>query len=394
NKVVRVIPQDEAEIHVINELRNHKDIKVDFWAPPSRPRHPVDLHVTAHAYKRLARHLSANRIPFTLQIPDVQRLVDQQKMATAGRASASWYSTYHTLDQIYAELKNLYNTYYRNGNVRVFTVGKSYNGKDQKAIEIKGKRARNKPVFFMNCGIHAREWVSPATCMYIAKQLLSRYGKDANVTSVLDKMDFVIMPVLNPDGYVFTWERQRFWRKTLKPNSGTFCVGTDPNRNWDYKWGAEGASTDPCADDYRGPHAFSEIEIVNVAKYLKKLGDRIKGYMDIHAYSQFWMIPWGHTQTPSKDYQELMRVSKAGAEAIRSSGDNTVYKVGPSSTVIYVNSGGSKDYTYGALGIKYSFALELRDTGKEGFLLPPEQIIPTALETFNGVIAAAKEMEV
>ena len=30
---------------------------------------------------------------------------------------------------------------------------------------------RNKKVFFMNCGAHAREWVSPATCMYIIKQV-------------------------------------------------------------------------------------------------------------------------------------------------------------------------------------------------------------------------------
>ena len=57
------------------------------------------------------------------------------------------------------------------------------------------------------------------------------------------------------------------------------------------------------------------------------------------------------------------------------------------------NSGGSKDYTYGALGIKYSFALELRDLGQHGFLLPPEQIIPTGLETLEGIKAAVAEMK-
>jgi hypothetical protein len=58
------------------------------------------------------------------------------------------------------------------------------------------------------------------------------------------------------------------------------------------------------------------------------------------------------------------------------------------------NSGGSKDYTYGQLGIKYSFALELRDRGRYGFLLPPNQIIPTGIETFNGILAMAREMRV
>lgn len=58
------------------------------------------------------------------------------------------------------------------------------------------------------------------------------------------------------------------------------------------------------------------------------------------------------------------------------------------------NSGGSKDYTYGVLGIKYSFALELRDKGAYGFLLPESQIVPTAMETFEGIKAVALAMKI
>ena len=46
------------------------------------------------------------------------------------------------------------------------------------------------------------------------------------------------------------------------------------------------------------------------------------------------------------------------------------------------NSGSSADYTYGRLGIKYSYGVELRDTGEHGFLLPPSLILPTAQENF------------
>ncbi|KAK3740597.1 hypothetical protein QZH41_009713, partial [Actinostola sp. cb2023] len=366
---------------------------VEYWTWPSHVGHPVDMHVTNDMYKRLAQYLHKHHITFTIQIFDVQRLVDAENVHTA-RSAVSWYSKYHPLNEIYDELRQLARDYYRNGNVRVFTLGKSYRQQDQKAIEIKGKRRRNKPVFFMNCGIHSREWVSPATCIYIAKQLLSRYGKDSDVTAILDKMDFIILPIVNPDGYVHTWTRYRFWRKTMKPNTNTWCVGTDPNRNWDFKWGEPGASSDPCNDAYRGPHAFSEIETKNVADYLKRLGGRLKGYMDIHAYSQLWMIPWGYTTMPTRDHDELMRVSKIGASAIRNAGYNTDYKVGPSSVIIYKNSGGSKDYTYGVLGVKYSFALELRDKGAHGFLLPASQIVPTAMETFQGITAMAKAMRV
>src|ERR1700712_3120115 len=49
--------------------------------------------------------------------------------------------------------------------------------------------------------------------------------------------DFYIIPIPNPDGYVFSWESDRFWyknRQIMGPNAK--CVGLDMNRNWGYKW--------------------------------------------------------------------------------------------------------------------------------------------------------------
>ena len=57
-------------------------------------------------------------------------------------------------------------------------------------------------------------------------------------------------------------------------------------------------------------------------------------------------------------------------------------------------AGGSEDWTYGELGVKYSFSVELRDTGRYGFLLPPDQIIPTGEETFEGLKALVNSMKV
>lgn len=54
-----------------------------------------------------------------------------------------------------------------------------------------------------------------------------------------------------------------------------------------------------------------------------------------------------------------------------------------------VASGSSADWTYGAAKVKYSYGVELRDTGKYGFLLPPDQIIPSGKETLEALIALA-----
>ena len=44
----------------------------------------------------------------------------------------------------------------------------------------------------------------------------------------------------------------------------------------------------------------------NVARYLYNNRHNIIGYMDIHAYSQLWMTPWGSTKTYPKDYTEMV----------------------------------------------------------------------------------------
>lgn len=56
----------------------------------------------------------------------------------------------------------------------------------------------------------------------------------------------------------------------------TECVGVDADRNWDYHWGEKDSSRDPCADNYAGPHPFSEPETRAVSEFLAEHRDLIK----------------------------------------------------------------------------------------------------------------------
>ena len=58
-----------------------------------------------------------------------------------------------------------------------------------------------------------------------------------------------------------------------------------------------------------------------------------------------------------------------------------------------IESGTTKDYIYGHLHVRYTFSMELRDTGKHGFLLPRNLIEPTARETFEGIKAMILNMK-
>ena len=71
----------------------------------------------------------------------------------------------------------------------------------------------------------------------------------------------------------------------------------------------------------------------------------------------------------------------------------TQYQHGNIGATIYIASGNTVDWTYGTANVTYSYAIELRDTGEYGFLLPEDQIIPSGQETLAGELALLKYIE-
>ena len=53
-------------------------------------------------------------------------------------------------------------------------------------------------------------------------------------------------------------------------------------------------------------------------------------------------------------------------------------------------AGGADDWAYGSANVRYSYTVELRDTGSYGFQLPASQIIPTGKETSAAFFALAQ----
>jgi len=218
--------------------------------------------------------------------------------------------------------------------------------------------------------------ISPATVLFMMDKLLT----DPNNDYYLSLLEIYVLPVFNIDGYVYTWNNDRMWRKTRRVNPGSTCVGTDPNRNWEVGYGGAGSSTNPCSETFRGTNYFSEVEVKNVADFLAG-NPRFVGYLNFHSYSQYWLSPWGYTATQPDDYNMQVELSYDCITALRQP-YGTVYRYGTTYLILYPASGFSSDHTYGKLGIIYSYAPELRDTGQYGFTLPPAQIVPSGEETF------------
>nr|XP_021529582.1 carboxypeptidase A4 [Aotus nancymaae] len=205
--------------------------------------------------------------------------------------------------------------------------------------------------------------------------------RDPAITSILRKWIFLVARG-QPDGYVYTQTQNRLWRKTRSLNPGSPCVGADPNRNWNASFAGKGASDNPCSEVYHGPHANSEVEVKSVVDFIQKHGN-FKCFIDLHSYSQLLMYPYGYTAKKAPDAEELDKLARRAAKALASV-SGTEYQVGPTCTTVYPASGSSIDWAYDN-GIKFAFTFELRDTGTYGFLLPANQIIPTAEETWLGL---------
>merc|ERR1711998_205632 len=222
-------------------------------------------------------------------------------------------------------------------------------------------------------------------------QTLEGYGSDDTITSMVDGLNIYYAPILNPDGYDYTWTTDRMQRKTMMPNScGSRSPGTDPNRNWEYHWGEAGTSTNPCSESYQGEAAADQPEVAAVQDFIREK-DTFLGYINFHSYSQLWMSPWGYTSSKPKDF-DVQNEAAGQAVAALQAVHGTKFDYGAISTTIYPASGSSADYTYGKSNMLFSYGVELRDTGKHGFTLPADQIIPSGEETFEAVKTLANYM--
>ncbi|NWI52851.1 CBPA1 Carboxypeptidase, partial [Calyptomena viridis] len=383
HQVLRVVPKSHEELHKVQELQDLEHLQLDFWLEPRGLWDPVDIRVPFPSLQPVKAHLESGGVSYSVMIRDVQALLEeeQQQMLRSSRqlplsTDAFDYEAYHTLDEIYAFLDLLVA---ENPNlVSKLEIGRSTEDRPLYVLKF-STGGTERPAVWIDTGIHSREWVTQASGVWFAKKIVEDYANQEGVASILDTMDIFLEIVTNPDGFAYTHSSNRLWRKTRSKHPGLLCVGVDPNRNWDAGFGGSGASGNSCSQTYHGPYANSEPEVKSIVDFVQSHGN-IKAFVSIHSYSQLLLYPYGYTYTPVPDQQELDELSAKAVSAL-SSLYGTEYKYGSIITTIYQASGSTVDWTYNQ-GIKYSFTFELRDTGLYGFLLPANQIVPTAQETW------------
>ncbi|CAG7680981.1 unnamed protein product [Allacma fusca] len=416
-QVFRIETNSTQALEFLGKLYLSSAEVFDFWSGPS-PHSPIDIAVNEDQAEYLLTSLEALDVTPKILIADLgEKIRNAEKDSIRQEAPMSW-TAYHKLDSIYTWLESLESQY--PNLVTLEEIGQSFQNRPLKLVRISTSNSTvnsSKPAIWLDGGIHAREWVSPATVTYVISQLLNETetpenSKFSSGNKLVDLFDWYILPVVNPDGYEYSWTNSRMWRKTrsdyrsqalssssydgrrpksIWDNLVGFCAGVDANRNFDVQWGGKGTSGNPCSEIYRGRKPASEPEVAAVQKFILRNNEGIKLFLSIHSYSQMILIPWAYDDVEPADFPELKAVAVKAAAAIQAV-HGTVYRPGQTTKLLGAAAGSSKDWAKKVAGIKYSFGFELRDTGKDGFILPAEQIIPTAQETYAGIKSMAEDI--
>ncbi|KAF4609600.1 hypothetical protein D9613_012313 [Agrocybe pediades] len=387
------------------------DSFVDIYLPPDSQVLPEGLARLPHTTTSIPTAITSSRQLDTDWTPE-------------SLTNSSFHESYHPLDEIESFLEELTNVH--SNITRLTTIGQSAEGRDIYALSIstggypseekkkkkktkKGRISSREKLGFVIIGAqHAREWIATATSTYLAHAVVANSSEPHSMSNLLAHFDFHIVPVPNPDGYAYTWEKDRYWyknRQIIGPHEK--CVGVDMNRNWarlhGYKWKAHAIDrgvwkkdnsrprepTNPCSHWYPGTRPFETPEVNSIANWVATLPN-VAAFVDLRSYGQMLSSPYSYTcKRLPKDAEDQIEAAYGASHALKSV-HGTEFRAGGLCSMLYAAPGNIIDWMYAREAIKYSYVAHLRDTGTYGFSLPEKWIRPTGEETVSLVEYLAK----
>ena len=418
---------DRMLVDVWDFTDNYTDIRI---GPDSRIRAFLGLlpEPLRSSYSILipnvGRAIAATYPPVTPEIDaELQSILHNRGSTTPQMQSAKrqgisdlFFQDFQPLNVITTWMRLLESMFKGRGVVRMTSIGKSYEGRDIPALRV-GLRPQNdadnhRDAILVTGGLHAREWISTTTVNYLAWSFITSVDSDPMVKRILEVFDIVFVPVLNPDGYEYTWEYDRLWRKSRQPTTLASCPGYDLDHTFGYQWnGAEHRYSyydEECSESYAGHAPFEAVEACQLADWARNVteqGTNFVGFFDLHSYSQQILIPYEYTcESAPPNVENLQEVAynlakhlrltngevytvasacegAATAEEPSSSSERTRPTRNSDSARRVENRGGSLiDYVVHEFEVPYGYQIKLRDTGSYGFLLPSDDIVPTGEE--------------
>ena len=241
-------------------------------------------------------------------------------------------------------------------------------------------------------GLHGNQWLTVATVFHFLEYLLlDPIGKDLKT-----RFDWLLIPLANPDGFVYSHENETNYSKNRCPKSNDkqLCFGTDLNWNFDSNWGVGRVSFNESDEEFPGKSPVSEPETQAlqdlISMYCENL--EILAVFNLATYGGRIGIPYG-TGSKVFNYKELYRIGKTMSAAM----SGGLYQVGNTKMLeMRQRSGSLEDWVSEKTNVKYSFNIALVhgiDENNANETALKEDTKLHARDFWNGVKAIVGEMK-
>jgi len=350
----------------------------------------IDARQTASGIKADAVLTPAEHSKLAASGVDVKLLRNakgQTVTQQAAKQAAGGFNVWRSWDEPGGIRDELYALARRNPQlVKLEVLGHTHQGRE--LIALKLTQSANdvpdgsRPSVLYSSNQHAREWISLEVNRRLLHYYINRWrANDRQIRNLLKQTELWFVISANPDGYQYTFEHDRLWRKNLRDNNedGQITVGdgVDPNRNFAEHWGYdnEGSSPDEADETYRGPSEESEPETVAMEGLIDRIQPRFQS--NLHSYGQWLLYPQGW-QVGTLDADYPLYVALGGTDA-----DPAIpgFNPGQSADTLYVTNGETTDYADTSAGtIAYTPELGEGIAGA-GFVFPDnEELIQEEFE--------------
>ncbi|RZF47909.1 hypothetical protein LSTR_LSTR011885 [Laodelphax striatellus] len=311
------------------------------------------------------------------QNPKMMEFSEQDGHATYRHSDFITWDCYYDFDDFnkyYNYLREVYGSI-----VTILLAGYSYEGRPISIIKISSGEP-NATKVWIDGGTQGNEWISSSAVTFVLKELIeNRQAHGIN----MKKIDFYIAPFINPDGYVYSRQSDRFWAKNRKKFEDDQCFGVNLNHNWNSHWGEEKVYRENiCSWKYPGPFPFSEPETRAVSEFLVRHAKNLKVFISFQAYGHTMEYPFGYTDEEPKDVGRLKEAAELANGAVERAG-SPKYKISSMFENDGYSTGNMIDWVKGELGIKYVYNVQLRNDDQQWFITRPENILPTSIDALQ-----------
>jgi len=265
--------------------------------------------------------------------------------------------------------------------VKLEVLGRSHQGRELIALKVTQSAREvpdgSRPAVLYSSNQHAREWISLEVNRRLLRHFIARWrANDKAIKDLLKGTELWFVISANPDGYQYTFDVERLWRKNLRDNDGDGQIsvgdGVDPNRNFAEHWGYdnEGSSPDPADETYRGPAAGSEPETRAIQGLINRVKPKFQS--NLHSFGEWLLYPQGW-QIGTLDADYPIYVALGGTDGAKSAIPG--FNPGQSADTLYVTNGETTDYADTSAGT-VAYTPELGE-GIEGagFVFPDDEAL-------------------